>query len=97
MPPSPNALPDFKRQRKLFELLDAHFSNGQYLAGYDDKRIAAETGFAPEYVAKARIDAFGELRQDPEIDKIKSDLTDLETMVTDLRTRFDAYVQRQSR
>lgn len=68
--------------RKVFQLLEDNFDagEGQFLAGYDDARIAKETGVSETAVKDYRTAAFGKLRPPTELHKCKQDLDELEAL-----------------
>jgi hypothetical protein len=67
--------------RKVFALLEGNFDpgEGQYLHGYDDGRVAKETGISEQAVKEYRVNAFGKLKAPTELHKLKQDLDGLET------------------
>lgn len=67
--------------RKVFALLEDNFDagQGQYLHGYDDERVAKETGISLQAVKEYRTSAFGKLQPPTELHKAKQDLDALET------------------
>ena len=70
---------------KIFTLLTQHFDtdNGRYVADWDDGRIAKETGMAPETVAEFRREAFGEIKEPSEIQRLRSDINALDRLASD--------------
>lgn len=88
-----------KRQKQMFDLLDAHFDvdKGRFKAGWSDAKVAQSTGLAEAAVAKARDAAFGPLKIDPatadlarEVGearlKIESDFAELAKLMADSKT-----------
>jgi hypothetical protein len=67
--------------RKVFALLEDNFDTGegQYLHGYDDARVAKETGISEAGVKEYRTSAFGKLKPPTELHKVKQDLSELES------------------
>ncbi len=84
---TPNAM---KAQTAMFRLLDTHFDEdaGRYADGWDDARVAKETGIAIAMVAAFRKEGFGEIKASPELTAIAGDLKTLKTMVSDLEARL---------
>ena len=68
-------------QRRVFAILEDNFDagEGQYLHGYDDARVAKETGISEQAVKDIRVGAFGKLKPPTELHKAKQDLDQLET------------------
>lgn len=77
--PSPAAM---KAQAAMFRLLSDRFDPdaGRYEAGWDDKKIAAETGLSPDVVAEFRKAGFGEMKEAPELASIRKDVNALEQL-----------------
>jgi hypothetical protein len=67
-----------KRQRALFDLIDAHFSiqHGNYAEGWSDARVASELGVTPDYVTKVRVEGWGPIRPPVEIDELRAELAE---------------------
>lgn len=78
--PSPSAI---AAQAKMFGLLQNHFDveNGCYGSGYSDAKIAAETGLAIDLVKAIREQAFGPLREPPEIAQLATDIEALAGLI----------------
>lgn len=68
--------------RKVFQMLEDNFDagEGQYLHGFDDARIAKDTGVSENAVKEYRIAAFGKLKPPTELHKCKQDLDELEAL-----------------
>lgn len=70
-----------------------NIDDGRYIQGVSDKTIAMKYGLAPDVVAAIRRESFGELKTDPEIAKIQSDLAtfarNLSEEIDDLRKMID--------
>lgn len=66
-----------KRQRQMFQLLDDHFDadKGMFATGWDDARIARETGLAESHIVKTREAAYGPIKLSPEVMKLQADLS----------------------
>jgi hypothetical protein len=66
-PPVPRTLTAHERT-KVRQLLDGHFDElkGQYLEGYDDKRIGEECNVPWALVTQIRELAYGPIKEDPE-------------------------------
>ncbi|MBD3762621.1 hypothetical protein [Rhizorhabdus sp.] len=77
--PSPGATKAFG---KIFALLSQHFDteNGRYVTGWDDGKIAKETGMAPDVVIEFRRESFGEIREPAELALIRADINSLEQL-----------------
>jgi hypothetical protein len=82
--PSPNIM------HTVFQLLDSVFDQNKrlYRAGYNDQRVAKDSGTTEDVVAKLRIDVYGELAEDPRIQAIKDDIALLEMQQADLTKNF---------
>ena len=67
--------------RKVFQLLEENFdgSNGQYSNGYDDAKIAKETGVSEKAVKDYRTSAFGKLKPPTDLEILKQEVGELET------------------
>lgn len=70
-----------KALRQVFQLLEDQFliEDGQYRDGYDDARIAKETGISLEAVKQYRVNAFGKIKPPSEIAILRHELRELET------------------
>lgn len=81
-------------QGKMFVLLQTHFNPdvGTYDAGWGDQKIATECGLSVDLVAGVRAQAFGELKEPPEIARLASDIETLsgllEEAVAPIRTEL---------
>jgi hypothetical protein len=78
--------------RKVFQLLEDNFNatDGQYLHGYDDDRVAKETGISVNAVKDYRTSAFGKLKAPTELWQAKQDLAALETEYLKMENDFKA-------
>jgi len=76
--------------RKVFQILEDNFDSGvgQYLHGYDDARVAKETGISEAAVKEYRTAAFGKLKPPTDLHKLKQDLADLETAFLKIDAEF---------
>lgn len=83
-----------RKQRELFELLEDAFDEkkGCYRKDMSDKAIAELTDLSPEYVAKVRREAFGEITLDPEVVTLLENLTVLGQQVKDLQRLVDSAI-----
>ncbi|MFL6864070.1 MAG: hypothetical protein ACJ8DZ_13835 [Allosphingosinicella sp.] len=83
--PTPAAI---KAQAKMFNLLGAHFNAeaGTYGGGYSDAKIAEEVGFSPDLIAAFRDEAFGPLKEPPEIAALARDIEALTQMLDEAVT-----------
>ena len=81
--------------RKVFQLLEDNFDagEGQYLHGYDDGRVAKETGVSENAVKEYRTAAFGKLRPPTELHKCKQDIEELEALFLKTDTEFRAQIK----
>lgn len=68
--------------RKVFQMLEDNFDagEGQFLHGFDDARIAKETGVSEAAVKEYRTTAFGKLKPPTELHKAKMDIEELESL-----------------
>lgn len=78
-PASPAAM---KAQAVMFRLLNDHFDtvDGRYADDWSDEKIAKETGIAKATVADFRRAGFGEIKEDPAIASLRSDVNALEQL-----------------
>jgi len=87
-------------QRKVFQLLEDNFDagQGQFLQGYDDERIAKETGISVHTVKEYRVNAFGKIKPPSEIALLRRQIDELETLFlkteTEIREGIKAANQR---
>jgi hypothetical protein len=81
--------------RKVFALLEDHFDpeKGEYQNGYSDDRIAKETNISVDGVKKYRVDGFGKLRAPTELDAVKRQLDELETLFLKTDTEVRAGIR----
>lgn len=65
-----------RKQRQIFHLLDEHFNveAGRYNGDWSDKKIAAETNMAESHIAKVRDEAYGPLKTDPALVKLRDEI-----------------------
>lgn len=71
-----------KAQATMFRLLSDHFDTvaGRYVDGWSDEKIAKQTDIAKATVIEFRKAGFGEIKEDPAIAAIRSDINALETL-----------------
>lgn len=82
-------------QRKVFGLLEDNFDpgDGVYKNGYDDQRIASETGISVSAVKEIRTAAFGKLKPPTELYQMKIDLENLETAFLKMDNEFKSQIK----
>lgn len=70
-------------QAKMFGMLQTHFDPdaGTYAAGWSDAKIADQTGLALDLVSGVRAEAFGELKEPPELAQLASDISAVESLL----------------
>jgi hypothetical protein len=71
-----------KAQAKMFHLIQTHFDaeNGCYGGGWSDAKIAADVGLSSDTIAAFRVEAFGPLKEPPEVARLTSDIAALEQL-----------------
>lgn len=71
-----------KAQTMMFRLLSDNFDTeaGRFEPGWDDARIAKETGLSPDVVAEFRRAGFGEIKEAPEVAALRADIAALDTL-----------------
>lgn len=76
--------------RKVFAMLEDNFDGvkGVYLHDYSDERIAKETGISIDGVKKYRIDGFGKLRPPTELDIVKREVEELQSLFVTFENEF---------
>ena len=81
--------------RKVFQMLEDNFDagEGQYLHGFDDARIAKDTGVSENAVKEYRIAAFGKLKPPTELHKAKQDVEELEALFLKTEGEFRAQIK----
>jgi hypothetical protein len=74
-----------KSHVRLVRMLDEHFDadTGQYMNGWNDEKVAAETGLSLAVVTEYRREAYGELKLPPGIQSLKDDIAVLELAIKD--------------
>lgn len=100
-PAKPVSTAAMKAQADMFRHLSDRFDTvaGRYEAGWNDERIAKETGIAKTTVVEFRKAGFGEIKEDPAIADIRADINALEDIqrehaagiaqqIAELRTRL---------
>jgi hypothetical protein len=95
---SPDA---FRATRRATGLLEAHFTEpapgepfGRYAEGWDDQRVAKESGLSPDEVARLREGAFGRV-EPPALAKLRRDLAALEGHVRDAQEKLSRELAEQ--
>lgn len=63
-------------------------SNGMYLDGYSDQKVADDLKLPRKIVEQIREAAYGPIRTDPEIEQLRADITDLLTKASGLANRL---------
>lgn len=76
--------------RKVFNILEHNFDavKGIYLNDYSDIRVAKETGISENAVKDYRTSAFGKLRPPTELEVLKQQCNDLETLYLKMDSEF---------
>lgn len=74
-----------KATAKMHQLLNLHFDadEGRFAEGWDDARIAKESGMAPAHVTEVRNLAYGELKEPEEITKLRADIKSLNELISE--------------
>lgn len=74
-----------KATAKMHQLLNLHFDadEGRFAEGWDDARIAKESGMAPSHVTEVRNLAYGELKEPEEITKLRADIKSLNELISE--------------
>lgn len=74
-----------KATAKMHQLLNLHFDTdeGRFAEGWDDARIAKESGMAPAHVTEVRNLAYGELKEPEEITKLRDDIKSLNELISE--------------
>lgn len=74
-----------KATAKMHQLLNLHFDTeeGRFAEGWDDARIAKESGMAPTHVTEVRNLAYGELKEPEEITKLRADIKSLNELISE--------------
>ena len=96
-PPSADTIRATMRQQgKANELIVSHCDEkaGRWAAGWDDGRVSAECGVSENWVAQWRIANFGELKANPEIEKLRADIQALNKLVADELPRLEARLRK---
>lgn len=70
--------------RQVYALLDQHFDeeNGRYAKEWSDQRIARELGIGAASVASVRLEAYGDIKEDPAITSMKNGLEELRKAIS---------------
>jgi hypothetical protein len=83
------APPDPMRVIKVYQKLETVFSDGRFAPGWSDERIGNELGgLSKDFVAKIRIEAFGPIKGDPEIEALKSDVDAAKALLRQIEDRI---------
>lgn len=74
-----------KATAKMHQLLSLHFDEeaGKFADGWDDERIAKDSGLSPTHVAEVRVIAYGELKEPEELTALRSDIKALNELITE--------------
>lgn len=74
-----------KATAKMHQLLNLHFDidEGRFSDGWDDERIAKDSGLSPTHVAEVRVVAYGELKEPGEITALRNDIKALNELITE--------------
>ncbi|KKW93886.1 hypothetical protein [Sphingobium chungbukense] len=85
--PSPDAM---RAQAQMFHLLQTHFdpNKGAFADGWDDARIAADTGLNVDFVIGYRETCFGKLKEPEEVQALRSDIAALEKLHQETSASF---------
>ena len=89
--PSPDAM---RAQAQMFHLLQTHFdpNKGAFADGWDDARIAADTGLNFDFVLGYRETCFGKLKEPEEVAALRSDIAALEKLQRETNDSFLAEI-----
>lgn len=98
-PATGTARPTPSITRKVFALLEEHFreAHGQYEPGWDDERLSRELGVHLDVVSFLRREAFGEIRLDPTLARMRQDLQSLLDKAAELDARMSSYEKGRSK
>jgi hypothetical protein len=79
-----------KAQVQMFTLLSAWFDadKGAYATGWNDQRVAKETGLALDLVVEYRRTGFGELKEPSEVAALRNDINALEALQRESAASF---------
>jgi hypothetical protein len=74
-----------KAQAKMHQLLTMHFDGdaGIYGEGWNDERIAKESGISVTYVTEVRGIAYGDLKEPEEIASLRADIKSLHELISE--------------
>lgn len=74
-----------KATAKMHQLLAIHFDvdEGRYADGWNDERVAKESGMAPAHVTEVRNVAYGELKEPEEIVALRNDIKALHDLINE--------------
>lgn len=74
-----------RAQAKMHQLLSTYFDidEGTFSPGWNDERVAKESGMAVAHVTDVRNIAYGELKEPEEIVALRSDIKTLQELVSE--------------
>lgn len=74
-----------KATAKMHQLLSIHFDadEGLFAEGWNDERIAKETGLAATYVSEVRVIAYGDIKEPEEITALRADIKSLNELISE--------------
>lgn len=74
-----------KANAKMHQMLVIHFDAdaGKYADGWNDERVAKESGVALSHVAEIRALAYGELKEPEEVTALRNDIKALNELITE--------------
>lgn len=83
--------PTADERLKIRGLLDKHFddSNGEFLDGMDDDKIAEKADLPRVWVTTIREAAYGPIRVNPQIAELRKRLADVDAEVASIRAKLD--------
>jgi len=81
---------------KVRSLLDKHFDDakGRYLDGYSDQKVATEANVPRIHVETIRETAYGAIKADGELDKIRAEMLGMAKTVQEVSGRLSALTKR---
>lgn len=66
----------------------------RYKPGFSDEGVAVKLRVAPNFVAEARRQLYGEIKVDPEMDKLREELSAMLTMGNELLGRINKFISK---
>ena len=83
-----------RAQVVMMRLLDDHFDGdkGVYADGWCDQRVAKESSLSLAMVQQFRIAGFGDLKTDPELERLQADLQSLKVLFGEEIAKLEARV-----